>query len=89
MIAVDAYRRKVEFSRIGPNKPRFGLHLANSDRGTCNVVMDSAMELYFAESCILKCVFGRNCTGYWANLLLEGNESEYSKLFVESPGQTA
>jgi hypothetical protein len=35
--------------------------------------MDSAMELYFAENYILKCIFGRNCTGYWVNPLLEGN----------------
>jgi hypothetical protein len=46
MIAAEAYTRKVEFSRIGPNKPKFGLHLANTDPGTCNVVMDSAMELF-------------------------------------------
>jgi len=73
VIAVEAYRRKVEFSRIGPNKPRFGLHLASTDRGSCNVVMDSAVELHFAESCILICIFGRNCIGYWVNILLEGN----------------
>ena len=68
VVAVAVYSRKVEFSRIGLNRPRFGLHRANTDRGTCNVCVDSAMELYFAEICVLKCIFGRNCTGYWVIL---------------------
>jgi hypothetical protein len=57
MVALEAYSHTVDFSLAGPNNPRFGLHLANIDPGTCNVVVDSAVELIFCRKLCINMYF--------------------------------
>jgi hypothetical protein len=55
----------------------FGLRRAIADNVACGVVVDPALELYFAENSTLQFVIsGRNSRERWVNPLREFSESE-------------